>query len=136
QDAEAAGVAHGGNELRAGQVGPHRRGDDRVLDSQQVAEIGSHEYSKGYPVIVIRCWLTSGGTSLLRRVPNADSIRSAARFRPSAASMRIRSSPARTRKPGKSRTVRTAARRRLCVSCATGIDRPTPAHSTRAPTPG
>src|SRR6516225_9956540 len=36
-----------GGELRAGQVGPHRRGDDRVLDPQQVAEIGSHEYPKG-----------------------------------------------------------------------------------------
>jgi hypothetical protein len=47
QDAQAPGVAHGGDELRAGQVGPHRRGDDRVLDTQQVAKIGPHHFLKG-----------------------------------------------------------------------------------------
>jgi hypothetical protein len=42
QNAETAGVAHRRNELRAGQVGPHRRGDDWVFDSQLVAERGFH----------------------------------------------------------------------------------------------
>ena len=47
QDAEAARVAHRRDELRTGQVGPHRRGDDRVLDPQQVAERGFHGHPKG-----------------------------------------------------------------------------------------
>ncbi len=47
QDAEAASVAHRGDELRAGQVRPHWSGDDRVLDPQQVAETGSHEHPRG-----------------------------------------------------------------------------------------
>ena len=42
QDAEAAGVAHRRDEFGAGQVGPHRRGDDRVFDPQHVAESGFH----------------------------------------------------------------------------------------------
>jgi hypothetical protein len=37
QDAKAARVAHRGDELWAGQVGTHRRGDDGVLDPQHVA---------------------------------------------------------------------------------------------------
>ena len=40
--------------------------------------------------------------------------------------------PARSRYAGSSRTERTASRRRSTVNCPTGIDRPTPAHSTRA----
>jgi hypothetical protein len=44
QNAEAAGVAHRGDELRAGQIGSHWRGDDRMLDPEQIAEIGFHKY--------------------------------------------------------------------------------------------
>jgi len=47
QDAKAARVAHRRDELRAGQVGTHWRGDDWVLDPQQVAKRGFHEYTKG-----------------------------------------------------------------------------------------
>jgi hypothetical protein len=44
QDAEAAGVAHGGDELRAGQVGPHRRGEDWVFNPQHVTKIRFHDH--------------------------------------------------------------------------------------------
>src|SRR5262245_58681553 len=46
QDAEAAGVAHRRDEVRAGQVRSHRRGDDGVLDPQHVTEIRFHEHLK------------------------------------------------------------------------------------------
>jgi hypothetical protein len=46
QDAEAARVAHRSDQLRAGQIRPHRRGDDWMFDSQHVAERGFHEYLK------------------------------------------------------------------------------------------
>jgi len=42
QDAKAARVAHRSDEFRASQVRPHRGGDDRVFDSQHVAERGFH----------------------------------------------------------------------------------------------
>jgi len=43
-DAEAAGVAHRRDEVGAGQVRSHRRGDDGVFNPQQVAEIRFHEH--------------------------------------------------------------------------------------------
>src|SRR5262245_30260163 len=46
QDAEAAGVAHRRDEVRAGQVRSHRRGNDGVFNPQQVAEIRFHEHLK------------------------------------------------------------------------------------------
>src|SRR5262249_40067624 len=43
---EAAGVADRRDEVRAGQVRSHRRGDDGVLDPQYVTEIRFHEHLK------------------------------------------------------------------------------------------
>lgn len=50
QDAEAACVAHRRDEIGAGQIGPHRRGDDRMFDPQHVAERGFHEHPRGLTV--------------------------------------------------------------------------------------
>src|SRR5262249_14371920 len=51
QDAEAAGVAHRRDEVRAGQVRSHRRGDDGVINPQLVAEVRFHEHLEvsGFP---------------------------------------------------------------------------------------
>jgi hypothetical protein len=48
QDAEAAGVAHRRDEIRATQVRSHRRGDDGVFNPQHMAKIGFHDHLKFY----------------------------------------------------------------------------------------
>jgi hypothetical protein len=39
QDTEATRVTHRCDKVGAGQIRPHRRGDDRVFDPQQMAEV-------------------------------------------------------------------------------------------------
>src|SRR5262249_46033407 len=42
--AEAAGIAHGGDEFGAAQIRPHRRSDDWMFDAQRVAKSRFHKH--------------------------------------------------------------------------------------------
>src|SRR5262245_33129332 len=55
QDTEAARVAHRGDQLRAGQIRPHWRGDDRTLDPKHVAECGFHGHSNRLTTETAEC---------------------------------------------------------------------------------
>src|SRR5262245_48881203 len=50
QDAEAAGIAHRRDEIRARQVRPHRCRENRMFDAQCVAQRGFHEHSSGLAI--------------------------------------------------------------------------------------
>src|SRR5262245_1678085 len=95
QKTEAARVADGGDQCRARQVGTHRRGDDRIFDTEHVAQRSFHALSRFFLEVIetLDVTETASGDARIDPAGTTACLDSAVRGRGGSAGIPARSAP-------------------------------------------